>query len=89
MFTNRINIALPQQDWVEKTIHGVGTQWLSTKEKVPGEVVNKKGHADSVLGNEKTHHYWFPFKKKKKKKKKKHLIVLPIFNSIGKIHLIE
>ena len=30
---------------------------LSDKEKIPGVAVNLKGHADSLLGYEKTHHY--------------------------------
>ena len=29
------------------------TQWLSSKNKNPGAVVSKEGHADSVLGHEK------------------------------------
>ena len=62
MFTNRLNIGLLLWDWMEKTVHRVETHWLSSKEKVLGAVVSKEGHADSVLGHEKTHHYWFTCK---------------------------
>ena len=43
----------------QKTIHGVETQWLSSKEKVLGEAVSKVGHADSDLGHDRICHYWF------------------------------
>ena len=32
------------------------------KKKVPGAVVCKKGHADSVMRHERTHYYWFLWK---------------------------
>ena len=35
---------------------------LSVKEKGLEAVVNKEGHADSILGYERTHHYWFTSK---------------------------
>ena len=63
MFTNGQNMDLPPWAYVEKTVHGVKTHWHSSKEKVPGTVVSKEGHADSVLKHEMTHHYWFPWKK--------------------------
>ena len=45
------------------TIGGVKTHWLSGNEKVLVTVVNKEGDADSVLGHERTHHYWFLWKR--------------------------
>ena len=59
MFTNGLNLSLPLRSWVEKTVNGVETHWLSCEEKVLGAAINKEGHADSVLGHEKIHHYWF------------------------------
>ena len=35
---------------VKKTVHGEKIHWLSSKEKVPGTVVSKEGHAESLLG---------------------------------------
>ena len=40
--------------WVQKTVHGVETHWLSGKEKVASEVVSKESDTDSVLGHERT-----------------------------------
>ena len=34
---------------VKKTVDGVETHWLSTKEKVLSAMVSKGGHAESVL----------------------------------------
>ena len=31
LFSNRLNMSLPQCAWVEKTDHGVETHWLSGK----------------------------------------------------------
>ena len=45
--------------WVEKTVQWVEIQWLSGKEKVMVVAVNE----ESILGHEKTHLYWFPWKK--------------------------
>ena len=45
--------------WVKKTVHGMETDG---KEKVLSAVVSKDGHAYSLLGHERTHHYWFPLK---------------------------
>ena len=36
--------------WVENTVHQMKTYWISGKEKVPGAVVRKEGHADNLLG---------------------------------------
>ena len=33
---------ISQQYWVEKTLHGVETHWLSGKENVPGTTVSTK-----------------------------------------------
>ena len=45
--------------WIIKTVNWVETQWLFDKENIPRVVVSKEVHADSVLGNERTHWYWF------------------------------
>ena len=37
--------------------------WLSNKEKVPGSAVIEEDHVDSILGQERAHHNWFPWKK--------------------------
>ena len=62
IFTNRLKMGLQHRDWVEKIVNGVETHWLSGKEMVPGTAVRKEGHADCVVGNERTHHYWFCWK---------------------------
>ena len=56
MFANWLNMGFPLQTWVK-------THQLSSKIKVPGAAVSKEGHAASLLGQERTHHYWFPWKK--------------------------
>ena len=48
--------------WVEKLVRRVETQWLLGKEHDPGVAVNDEGYADSLLGHEKTHGYWFSLK---------------------------
>ena len=55
-------MSLQLQAWVEKTVHGVETHWLSGKEKVPAATVSKVGYSDSILEHEKTPHNWFPWK---------------------------
>ena len=50
---------LQLQARVKKTVHQMETHWLSGKEKVPGTVVSKESHVDSLLRQERTHHYWF------------------------------
>ena len=42
MCTNVLNMGLPLQTWVEKTVHGVEAHWPSCKEKVLGAAVSKK-----------------------------------------------
>ena len=64
MFTNWLNIGLPQWARVKKTVHDVEIYWLFSKEKVLDAAVNKEEHADSLLGHEKTYHYWFLWKQK-------------------------
>ncbi len=57
---NQLNsMNLPLWPWFEKTHREMNTYWLSPKEKVPGAEVSKETHADSLLGQEKTHHYFF------------------------------
>ena len=52
MFTIGLNMVLPLWSWVEKTVYGVKTHWLSGKEKVPDTAVNKEGHDYSLLEHE-------------------------------------
>ena len=63
MFTNGLNMGLPLCAWVKKIVLGVETPWLSGKEKVQGAAVSKEGHAYSLLGHERSHHYWFSWKR--------------------------
>ena len=65
MFTNVINIGLAWRAGVEKTVLGVETDLLSSKGKFLGTAVSEESHTDSVLGQERTHHYWFPLKRNK------------------------
>ena len=60
---NRRNIGLPQRTYFNKTVYGVKTHWHSGKEKVPSAVVSKEGHFEKILGHERTHYKWFPWKK--------------------------
>ena len=57
IFANGLYVGLARQAWVGKTVHRVERHWLSGKEKVPGAVVSKEGHADSLLNLEKCHVY--------------------------------
>ena len=57
MFSNWLNIFFSLQAQVEKIVHGVKIYWLSSKENT---ALSKEGHADSLLGHERTYHYWFP-----------------------------
>ena len=53
------NISFLQWGRIKKTIYGMETHWLSGKEKVLSVAVSKESHADSLVGQERTHHYWF------------------------------
>ena len=55
MLTNGLNMGLSLQSWFEKTVHGVETNWLSGKEKVPGTAVSKEDNTENLLGHERTH----------------------------------
>ena len=74
IFTNRLNMGLPQLAWVEKTIDGVETHWLSGREKVSNAKLSKEGHADRRLEHEINHDKWFPWKK--------NCFLLPTFQTI-------
>ena len=63
MFTNRLSMGLPLRAWVKKTVYGMETERLSSKEKILSAVVSKEDHADNVLGYERIHHYWFSWKR--------------------------
>ena len=62
IFTNGLNMDLPLWAWVKKTVHGMETHWLFCKEKVQDSVVSTRDITDSVLGDEVTPYYWFPWK---------------------------
>ena len=47
---------------VKKRVLRVEAHWLFGKGILPGVVINK-GDADSVLGHERAHHYWYPWVK--------------------------
>ena len=82
VFTNRLNMGLPQLAWIKRIVDGLETQWLSGKENILGTMVNKEGYADNPLRNKKNiHHYWFPWKRCNCK-------ILPVANSLGKIPFI-
>ena len=61
MCTNGLNMGLLLRFRREKT------QWLSSKEKVPGAAVSKEGYVDNHLRLIMTHHNCFPLKKVYKK----------------------
>ena len=61
-------MGLPLWTWAKKTVHGVKTHWLSSKEKVPGAIVSKEDNADSLLGYVRTHPYLFAWKSQNCKK---------------------
>ena len=56
-----LNMGLPQQAWVEKTIHGVETHWLSGKKNIRGAAISKD-NANSFMGHERIPYYWFLWK---------------------------
>ena len=68
-FTHGQNMGSSLQAWVEKTIHEVETHWLSCKEKVEDAEFGIEGHADCFWGEERTHHYWFPWKRCNRKQR--------------------
>ena len=49
LFTNGLRMGFPIWAKVKKTVHGVGTHWLSCHEKVLRAAVRKEGHADSLV----------------------------------------
>ena len=49
LFTNGLNMGLLLWARVKKIVYGVKTHWLSGKEKVPGIVVSKEGHAVTIF----------------------------------------
>ena len=51
MFSNRLNTTFSPWAWIENTVFRVETHWLSGEE-VPGAVIIKEGHADSIRGHE-------------------------------------
>ena len=81
MFTAELNLGLPLQAWVEKTIHAVEIHWLSGKEKVPSAAISKC-HTDSLQTWKDP--YIIDFLEKKCKCKQCFLFC----QFLGKIHLI-
>ena len=64
MFTNGLNMGSLLLAWVEKTVCGVDTHTESmVKKTFLGVEVSKEGDADSLVGHEKNHHYWFSWKR--------------------------
>ena len=61
MFTNGLNLDLPQRTWIEKTDYRVEQHADSPEKKVLCATINKEGHADSVLKHERNHHFWIPW----------------------------
>ena len=57
MFGKKLNTDLPLWARVEMAVYE-----LSGKEKIPSVGVNNKGYADILLGHERTHYHWFPWK---------------------------
>ena len=55
LFTNGVNMDLPQRSQEEKNDFG--------KEKVLDAAISKKDYADSLLGHDRNHYDWFPLKK--------------------------
>ena len=80
IFYNCGKIGLLQQSWIEKTMHCQEAQWLYSKEKVSGTVVNKQYHAHYNQGHERIPTNNFLWKEEM-------LIVFSIEKSSGKIHL--
>ena len=60
---NGLDMGLPLQTWVKKTVYGMETCRISGKEKVLGAAVSKDSHANRLEGYEMMHHYWFPWEK--------------------------
>ena len=56
-FLGFLNMGLPLKVWARRTVHGMETHWLSSKEKVLGAAVRKESHADSCVRHERIHHY--------------------------------
>ena len=53
MFTNWSNMGLPLWTWIEKTVRGVETLWLSGKENFPAAVACPECHSGYLLVYEK------------------------------------
>ena len=56
MFRNGLNMNLPWQVTTGKIVDGGETQWLSSKEKIPGAAVNKEGLVDGLLRHDRSYH---------------------------------
>ena len=47
MFTNGLDMGLPQWTWNKKTVHELEMHWLSGKENVLGAAIIKESHAET------------------------------------------
>ena len=47
----------------KNAVQEVLTHWFSGKEKGRGAAVSKEYHTESLLGHERTHQYWLPWKR--------------------------
>ena len=63
MFTNELNVGLPRGVWVEKTVYGVQTHWLSGTEKILDEAASKQDDTENLLGHRRINQYsvWLGF----------------------------
>ena len=63
IFTKWLNMGLPGEAWVKKTVHEREKHWLFCKEKVMGAELRKEAHTDSLVVLERIHDDWFLWKK--------------------------
>ena len=55
MFTTGINMGLPLQARVKKTVRSIQPQLLFCNENIQSATVGKEGHVDNILVHEKIH----------------------------------
>ena len=60
---NRPNMGWPPRAWVKKPAYWCKIHWFSGKYTIRGAGSSKEGHAESLLGQERTNHCWFFFVK--------------------------
>ena len=63
MFTNGLNVFATTMSLIWKDSPKRQEKHTDTTvKKILGTAVNKEAHAANLLGHERTHHYWFPWK---------------------------